>query len=285
MQRRRRGTGSGFVWDKKGHIVTNYHVIRNAGVLKVRLADQSTWSARVVGSAPDKDLAVLKIKAPARRLRPISIGRSSNLQVGQTVLAIGNPFGLDRTLTVGVVSALNRQIRSQSNRPIRGVIQTDAAINPGNSGGPLLDSAGRLIGVNTAIFSPSRANAGIGFAVPVDTVNRVVPQLIRYGRIRRPRIGIHVFYNKQFMRSIRRVGVMIEQVVPNSPAAKLRLRGMRRTYEGDLILGDIIVGLDGKPVRNLDDLLTILEKHKVGDRVWIKINREGKLRKLRLKLY
>ncbi len=166
------GTGSGLVWDDTGNIVTNYHVIQNAGAAQVTLADQSTWKARLVGIAPDKDLAVLKIDAPKSRLRPIPIGTSKDLQVGQSAFAIGNPFGLDQTLTTGVVSALGREIESVTRRPIQGVIQTDAAVNPGNSGGPLLDSAGRLIGVNTAIYSPSGASVGIGFAIPVDTVNR-----------------------------------------------------------------------------------------------------------------
>ncbi len=283
--KQRQGTGSGFVWDRRGHIVTNFHVIRGANAVKVRLADQSTWSARIVGFAPDKDLAVIKIAAPRRKLNPIPIGRSSTLNVGQTVLAIGNPFGLDRTLTVGVVSALNRQIRSMTGRPIRGVIQTDAAINPGNSGGPLLDSAGRLIGINTAIFSPSRASAGIGFAVPVDTIYRVVPQLIRYGHIRRPKIGIRVLDNQEFMRSIGKQGLMIRDVIPGSPAAKLGLRGMMQTETGDITLGDIIIGLDRKRIRNIDELLTILERHKVGDLVRLTIDRDGRILHFKLRLY
>src|SRR6185295_3452494 len=184
------GTGSGFVWDTNGDIITNVHVSQNADAAQVTLADQSNWRARVVGTAPDKDLAVLRIDAPANRLHPIPIGTSKDLQVGQSVFAIGNPFGLDQTLTTGVISALNREIESVTRRPIQGVIQSDAAINPGNSGGPLLDSAGRLIGVNTAIYSPSGASAGIGFAIPVDTVNRIVPRLIRDGRFIRPALGV-----------------------------------------------------------------------------------------------
>lgn len=186
------GTGSGFIWDHAGNIVTNFHVIQNADAAQVTLSDQSSWKARLVGGAPDKDLALLRIDAPADRLRPIPIGSSKDLQVGQKVFAIGNPFGLDQTLTTGVISALGREIESLTRRPIQGVIQTDAAINPGNSGGPLLDSAGRLIGVNTQIYSPSGAFAGIGFAIPVDTVNRFVPELIRYGRVIRPGIGVQV---------------------------------------------------------------------------------------------
>ena len=184
------GTGSGFVWDTRGNIITNFHVIQNADTAQVTLADQSNWKARVVGVAPDKDLAVLRIDAPANRLPPIPLGTSKDLQVGQSVFAIGNPFGLDQTLTTGVISALNREIESVTRRPIQGVIQSDAAINPGNSGGPLLDSAGRLIGVNTAIYSPSGASAGIGFAIPVDTVNRIVPELIRSGKVTRPGLGV-----------------------------------------------------------------------------------------------
>ena len=186
------GTGSGFVWNNLGHIITNFHVVQGTSSLRITLADNSEWDARVVGVSPDQDLAVLFINAPRTRLKPIAIGQSANLQVGQRVFAIGNPFGLDQTLTTGIISALGREIDGVSGRKISGVIQTDAAINPGNSGGPLLDSAGRLIGVNTAIFSPSGSNAGIGFAVPVDTVNRVAPQLIRHGRVIRPGLGIHV---------------------------------------------------------------------------------------------
>ncbi len=186
------GTGSGFVWDDAGHVVTNFHVIRGSSRAQVTLADQSTWDATLVGAAPEKDLAVLHIEAPEELLNPVQVGTSSDLQVGQRVFAIGNPFGLDHTLTTGVISALGREIDSQTDQPIRDVIQTDAAINPGNSGGPLLDSGGRLIGVNTAIVSPSGAYAGIGFAIPVDTVNWVVPELITRGRIERPTLGVEL---------------------------------------------------------------------------------------------
>src|SRR5262247_4675204 len=186
------GTGSGFVWDHSGNIITNFHVIQNADVAQVTLGDQTTWKARRVGVAPDKDIAVLRIDAPTNRLQPIPIGTSKDLQVGQSVFAIGNPFGLDQSLTTGVISALGREIESVTRRPIQGVIQTDAAINPGNSGGPLLDSAGRMIGMNTAIYSPSGASSGIGFAIPVDIVNRVVPELIRFGRVTRPGIGVQL---------------------------------------------------------------------------------------------
>src|SRR6266576_815207 len=211
------GTGSGFVWDTNGDIITNFHVIQNADAAQVTLADQSNWKAQVVGAAPDKDLAVLRIDAPASRLHPIPIGTSKDLQVGQSVYAIGNPFGLDQTLTTGVISALNREIESVTRRPIQGVIQSDAAINPGNSGGPLLDSAGRLIGVNTAIYSPSGSNAGIGFAIPVDVVNRVVPELIRNGRVPTPGIGIVAGDETLGMR-LGIKGVVVVRTVPGSPA-------------------------------------------------------------------
>ncbi|MEM1008449.1 MAG: trypsin-like peptidase domain-containing protein [Myxococcota bacterium] len=280
-----KGSGSGFVWDKRGHIVTNYHVIRSASTIRVRLPNRKTYVAKVVGKAVSKDLAVLRIHAPKRSLQPINIGRSNNLQVGQQVLAIGNPFGLDRTLTVGVVSALNRQINSLARRPIRGVIQTDAAINPGNSGGPLLDSSGRLIGVNTAIYSPSRANAGIGFAVPVDTVNQVVPQLIQHGRILRPRIGITPYQDPQMMLSLGKRGVMIHQVSLRSPAAKAGLRGMRVTPDGDVLLGDIIIGIDRYRIRNLFDLQSLLERYRVGQTVIVRVDRNGRILSFKVKLY
>lgn len=282
VYRVRRGTGSGFVWDRAGHIVTNYHVIQGASAIRVRLADHSTWSATLKGAAPGKDIAVLKLRAPRNRLVPIPVGRSSNLLVGQQVLAIGNPFGLDRTLTTGVVSALNRRIRSPQGRKIEGVIQTDAAINPGNSGGPLLDSSGRLIGINTAIYSPSRASAGIGFAVPVDTVNRIVPQLIKYGRVVRPRLGIII--NQQMMGSVGRSGVMIASVRRGGPAEKVGLRGIRETRNGELIWGDIIVRLGSMRIKNVNDMLNFLEKKRVGDTVRITVLRNGRRRTFRIKL-
>lgn len=280
-----RGTGTGFVWDRAGHIVTNFHVIRGASSVRVRLADHSTWTAKIVGRAPSKDLAVLRIRAPRSRLRPIRVGRSGNLRVGQRVYAIGNPFGLDRTLTVGVVSALNRQIKSLTGRPIRGVIQTDAAINPGNSGGPLLDTSGLLIGVNTAIYSPSRANAGIGFAVPVDTVFRVIPSLIKHGRVIRPRIGVIIIQDPNFVKSLGKTGVMIARVSRRGPAARAGLRGVRETPGGDLLLGDIIVAIDGRKVKGSNDLLAYIEKKKVGDSVRLTIERYNKRFRVRIRLY
>ena len=277
------GTGTGFVWNDQGHVITNFHVIQRASTLRVTLADNSEWEARVVGVAPDHDLAVLFINAPGSRLKPISIGRSANLQVGQRVFAIGNPFGLDQTLTTGIISALGREIDSVSGRKISGVIQTDAAINPGNSGGPLLDSAARLIGVNTAIFSPSGSSAGIGFAVPVDTVNRVVPQLIRHGRVTRPGLGVHVADRRTAKRFGAR-GVLIIRVQEGSAAEAAGLRGTRRSKGGRLLLGDVIVGVGGKPVTSLDELSDALDEHKVGEVVEVRFIRDGNRMSVSVKL-
>jgi S1-C subfamily serine protease len=269
------GTGSGFVWDTRGNVITNFHVIQNADAAQVTLTDQSNWKARVVGVAPDQDLAVLRIDAPAKRLQPIPIGTSKDLQVGQSVFAIGNPFGLDQTLTTGVISALNREIESVTRRPIQGVIQSDAAINPGNSGGPLLDSAGRLIGVNTAIYSPSGASAGIGFAIPVDTVNRIVPELIRHGKIIRPGLGIQIA-DEQIAQRLGVPGVLVVDVAAGSAAARAGIRPTRRDTEGRLRLGDIIVAIDGKKVESPNDLFLLLEKYKVGDAVTVSMLRDGR---------
>ena len=266
------GTGSGFLWDRQGHVVTNYHVLKDADSSVVTLSDQTNWKATVVGVEPDKDLAVLRISAPAEKLTPILVGTSKGLQVGQKVFAIGNPFGLDETLTTGIVSALGRTIEAVTGRKIQDVIQTDAAINPGNSGGPLLDSAGRLIGVNCQIASPSGASAGIGFAVPVDTVNAVVPELIAHGRIVRPRLGISPA-NESVARQLGVTGVLILGVAEGSGAAKAGLRGTERDRDGSFILGDIIVGVAGQDVANYDDLVSALEKQKIGDTVPVKIVR------------
>src|SRR5436305_6864988 len=244
------GTGSGFVWDTQGHIVTNYHVIRGAQVSQVTLADQSNWRATLWAGAEERDLAVLHIDAPARKLPPIPVGSSKDLQVGQCVFAIGNPFGLDQTLTTGVVSALGREIGDEGHHPLKNLIQTDAAINPGNSGGPLLDSAGRLIGVNTAIVSPSGTSAGIGFAIPIDTVNRVVPELIRNGRVPTPGIGI-VAGDESLATRLGVEGVIVVRTVPGSPAERAGLRGVDT---GRQTLGDVIIGVDGKQVHRLTDL-------------------------------
>ena len=270
------GTGSGFIWDKTGNVITNFHVIQEADAAQVTLGDQSAWKARVVGIAPDKDLAVLRIDAPADRLRPIPVGTSKDLQVGQYVFAIGNPFGLDQTLTTGVISALGREIESVTRRPIQGVIQTDAAINPGNSGGPLLDSAGRLIGVNAAIYSPSGTSAGIGFAIPVDTVNRIVPELIRYGKVIRPGLGVQLA-EEQLAERLGFSGVLVVDVAPGSAAAKAGIRPTRREISGRVLWGDVIVAIDGVKVESPNDLFLLLEKYKVGDVVNVSLLRDGKI--------
>jgi S1-C subfamily serine protease len=267
------GTGSGFIWDKQGRIVTNFHVISDASRLEVTLADRSSWKAVLVGAAPDRDLAVLQISAPADKLRPIALGESKDLLVGQKVFAIGNPFGLDQTLTTGIVSALGREITAVTGRTIHDVIQTDAAINPGNSGGPLLDSAGRLIGVNTAIYSPSGGSSGIGFAVPVGEVNRVVPQIISKGKLIRPGLGI-TLANRRLTEELGLEGVMVLQVQPGSSAEKAGLRGTTQAREG-LVLGDVIVAVNGKEVKDYDSLRDELERHEVGESVTLSLMRDA----------
>lgn len=277
------GSGSGFVWNKQGHIVTNFHVIYGANAIKVTLADRSEHQAKVVGADPDHDLAVLQIQVPETALEPLAIGSSQDLRVGQKVLAIGNPFGLDHTLTTGVVSALGRTIKSMSNRTIEGVIQTDAAINPGNSGGPLLDSAGRLIGVNTQIVSPSGAYAGIGFAVPVDTVNRIVPELIKHGRLIRPGLGVSLVPDAMARRwGIK--GLVIGKVARGGAAERAGLKGAKETATGRIELGDIVVAVAGKPVTTIDELMDVLEHHKVGEQVAVEILRGNRREKVMLTL-
>ncbi|MBM3222759.1 MAG: trypsin-like serine protease [Candidatus Tectomicrobia bacterium] len=266
------GSGSGFIWNQDGHIITNFHVIQGASGAKVTLADHSVWDAQLVGVAPDHDLAVLYIKAPSQQLKPLALGTSADLEVGQSVLAIGNPFGLDQTLTTGIISALGREINATTGRTISGVIQTDAAINPGNSGGPLLDSAGRLIGVNTAIYSPSGSSAGIGFAVPVDTVNRIVPQLIRQGEITRPGLGVRIG-DDRVLRRLNLSGVLVIEVEKGSAADTAGLRGTRVDTRGGMVLGDIIVALDGNRIDSSNDLLNTLEKRTVGETVKLTIMR------------
>jgi S1-C subfamily serine protease len=278
-----RGSGSGFVWDDAGHVVTNFHVVEGGDTVQVTLADQSTWKAKLVGTAPEKDLAVLEIDVPADRLHPIPIGTAGDLLVGQQVFAIGNPFGFDHTLTTGVISALGREIESAARIPIRDVIQTDAAINPGNSGGPLLDSSGRLIGVNTAIYSPSGAYAGIGFAIPVDTVQWVVPDLIRYGRVMRPSLGVQVA-NPQITAQLGIAGALVLDVLAGSSAERAGIRPTVRDERGQVVLGDIIVAIDGQPVHNAGDLVLILEQKEAGDAVAVTIERGGKQRDVRIVL-
>jgi len=274
-----RGTGTGFVWDDKGHIVTNFHVIQDANAARVTLADQSSFVASLVGAFPDRDLAVLKIDAPKNKLPPLPLGTSKDLQVGQKVYAIGNPFGLDQTLTTGIVSALNREIESVTRRRIRGGIQTDAAINPGNSGGPLLDSAGRLIGVNTSIYSPSGASAGIGFAIPVDEVNRIVPRLIRDGRFQRPAIG--VTGGPEGMSKLLKLpkGVPVIALVNGGPGQRAGLKPFTRGRSG-IDPGDVITAVNDEEVGDFDDMLSVLERYRAGEKVTLTVWRAGVSRKV-----
>lgn len=277
------GTGSGFLWDEGGHVVTNFHVIQNAAAAQVTLADQSTWEGRLVGQYPDKDLAVLKIDAPRKKLVPLPVGTSHDLQVGQRVFAIGNPFGLDQTLTTGVISALGREIQSVTGRPIKDVIQTDAAINPGNSGGPLLDSAGRLIGVNTSIVSPSGAFSGIGFAIPADEINQAVTQIVRQGKVSRPGLGVEVA-SDHLAKQLGLTGVMVMRVQPGSGADKAGIKPTRRDSEGRLELGDVIAGIDDHPVQSVNDLFAVLEQHEAGDLVTLDVVRNGQREKVQVTL-
>ncbi len=277
------GSGTGFVWGEQGYIVTNYHVVQNANKVMITLQDQSAWPAEVVGLAPERDLAVLKITAPKEKLTALTLGDSSQLSVGRKVLAIGNPFGLDATLTTGVVSALGREIESPNQRKISGVIQTDAAINPGNSGGPLLNSLGQLIGVNTMIYSPSGASAGIGFAIPVNTLKDVIPQLIKHGRIIRPVVGFEPAPD-QWTAQSGIEGVAILRVFANTPAQQAGLQGIMRNSWGQLVLGDVVVAIGDKLTPNNDQLMSALENHKPGDSVELHVVRAGKVIKRQLTL-
>ena len=273
-----RGQGSGFIWDNAGHVVTNFHVIQGASGATVRLADGRDHQAQLVGVSPAHDIAVLKISVKDRPPPAVPLGTSDDLRVGQKVYAIGNPFGLDWSLTTGVVSALDRSLPSESGISIEHLIQTDAAINPGNSGGPLLDSAGRLVGMNTAIYSPSGASAGIGFAVPADTINRVVPQLLRTGRYARPLLGVEADegVNQRLARLNKVRGVVILKVTPNSAAAKAGLRAATIARDGTITPGDIIVEIQGQPVDNVGKLIGRLDDFKAGDTIRLGILRNGK---------
>ena len=273
----RRGTGSGVIWDERGHVVTNHHVIEGVQGAYVRMSDQRNYDAVLVGASPEQDLAVLRIDAPSAKLRAVALGTSRDLKVGQKVVAIGNPFGLDYTLTTGVISALNRTIPTESGGMIEHLIQTDAAINPGNSGGPLIDSAGRMIGINTAIFSPSGSSAGIGFAVPVDTVNRIVPQLIAYGRYVRPSLGIAADddLSKRILGEVGLSGILVLKVEQGGAAAKAGLQPARLARNGDLVLGDVILAVDGRAVDSLNALIAVLDAHVIGDRVVLTLYRKG----------
>ena len=267
-----KGTGSGFLWDDEGHVVTNYHVVRGSDFVQVKLADGTEWEAEVLGTAPEFDIAVLKIEASADLLLPLATGRSDNLEVGQKVYAIGNPFGLDQTLTTGIVSGLGREIDSQSGDSIRGVIQTDAAINPGNSGGPLLDSRGRLIGVNTAILSRSGTSAGVGFAVPVNTVRATVPLLISGKMVDRGFLGLSLA-PMQISRQATDEGVLILGVAEGSPAAGVNIRSTQSAEEGQTMWGDILISLNGNRITDSESLLVRLQELHAGDEVVLGIKR------------
>ena len=282
------GSGSGSILDQAGNILTNYHVVERAQKLSVSFGGQKTYAATVVGGDPDTDLAVIRlVEKPREPLTVVPLGDSEKLVVGQKVLAIGNPFGLDRTLTTGVISGLQRPIRARNNRQIEGAIQTDASINPGNSGGPLLDSSGRMIGINSQILSPSGASAGVGFAVPVNIAKRIVPQLISSGQVLRPKLGITTRNVEAFKDQVDLPvsdGVLIWQVASGGAAANAGLRGLTQTENGDVELGDIIVGIDREKVGTSDDLFRILDKHKVGDTVSVEVVRNGKRTTLPVRL-
>lgn len=274
------GSGSGSILDQEGNILTNYHVIEGAQKVAVSFGGQKNYAAKIIGGDPDTDLAVIKlIETPKEPLTIVPLGDSDKLVVGQKVLAIGNPFGLDRTLTTGVISGLQRPIRARNGRPIEGAIQTDASINPGNSGGPLLDSHGRMIGINSQILSPSGASAGVGFAVPVNIAKRIVPQLVRSGSVSRPKLGISTRDVEALKNQVElpvSEGVLIWQVAPGGAAANAGLRGLTQTENGDVEIGDIIVGIDSEKIANTDDLYRTLDKHKVGDVVQVQIIRNGR---------
>lgn len=278
------GAGSGIVWDKEGRIVTNFHVIRDASAAKIVLANKKSYEAELVGASPDDDVAVLKIKAPRDELAPVELGSSANLRVGQSTYAIGNPFGLDHTLTTGVLSGLGREMKSPTGRTISNVIQTEASINPGNSGGPLIDSRGRLIGMNTAIYSPSGASAGVGFAIPIDTLKVIANGLIKNGRIVRPVIGISYLESSQARALGVQKGVLVLDVPEGSAAERAGLRGTSRQTFGSINLGDVIIAIDSDEVTNEGDLFKALDKHKVGDVVSLKVVNSDGERTVKLKL-
>ncbi len=280
------GSGSGFIWDDQGHVVTNLHVIQTASSARVILNDQSSYDAKVVGFSEDHDLAVLKINVPLGvKLIPLPVGTSADLQVGQSVFAIGNPFGLDQTLTTGVISALKRTINGESGRPIENVIQIDAAINPGNSGGPLLDSAGRLVGVNTAIYSPSGSWSGIGFSIPVDTANRVVPEIIRTGHYVRARIGIGLPDEaaQKLLDDHQLKGLVIPYVQPRSPAERAGIIGLSESPDGNVQLGDVILNLNNQPIHSTNDLIATMDAVHPGDNVTLTVWRDGRSRTVQVR--
>ncbi|MBL0691661.1 MAG: trypsin-like peptidase domain-containing protein [SAR324 cluster bacterium] len=268
------GTGTGFIWDRNGTIVTNYHLVSRANEIKVRLSNLEVYNATVIGIAPESDVAVLKIDLPRIKSKPIIRGDSANLQVGSKVLAIGNPFGLDQTLTVGIISALGRQIRSPSGKIVSGVIQTDAAINPGNSGGPLINSLGKVIGMNSAILSNSGNNVGVSFAIPINILKKIVPQLIEYGRVLHPVLGIRIIDDSIASRySIK--GVIVSQVIKGSGAEKAGIKGIVEGADGSFYLGDVIIAIDDYVVQSSEDIYQILENYELEDSVKVTTKRDG----------
>jgi len=281
-----KGAGSGFVWDKEGHIVTNFHVIKDADKAIVTLRDGKKYKASLVGTAPSYDLAVLKIQPLKKILKPLSLGNSRELKVGQTVYAIGNPFGLDWTMTKGMISALERSMHATNGKSIKHMIQTDASINPGNSGGPLLDSAGKIIGVNNMLVSPSGASAGIGFAIPVDTVKRVVSSIIKKGFYERPKIGIMIDgrINALYKHLKQKKGVVVVDVVRNSSAEQAGLKPIYLSSQGSIDFEDVIEKIGGKKVNDIEGLYTILDEYKSGDSIELKISRKGETRSVQLRL-
>lgn len=281
-----KGVGSGFVWDDDGHIVTNYHVVQGAGAARVTLSDsaKTQLEAERLWAEPNLDIAVLSVNVSKGKLKPIVIGTSHDLKVGQMVFALGDPFGLNGSMSTGIVAALGREIKSVTERPISGVIQTTAPLNPGNSGGPLLDSAGRLIGMNTAILSPTGAFAGIGFAIPVDELNRVVPQLIKHGKIVRPFLGVRPVEDQIAHELGVDSGALILKVVPGSPAEQAGLRETTRGANGRIVLGDVIVAVDGKAVKNARDLSRVLGEYQAGDTVTLTVRRNGEEQQLKATL-
>ena len=283
----RQGSGSGSVIDAEGHILTNDHVVSGAQRLTVNFGGDKTYPATVVGQDPDTDLAVIKVNAPRELLKIVPLGDSDKLIVGQKVLAIGNPFGLDRTLTTGVISGLQRPIQARTGRQIEGAIQTDASINPGNSGGPLLDSQGRMIGINSQILSPAGGSVGVGFAVPVNIAKRIVPQLIKNGEVVRPKLGVNTYNVREVRAQVElpvEEGVGVYRVVPNSAAAAAGLRGLQQGADGDVVLGDIIIAIDGEKVSDRNDLFRILDKHQINDTVQVEIVRNGRRQTVSVRL-
>ncbi|MFZ4713931.1 MAG: S1C family serine protease [Bacteriovoracaceae bacterium] len=279
------GAGSGYVWDNEGHIVTNYHVIEKGDNFTINfLNDNKPYKAKVIGAEPKKDIAVLQLLEKPKSLTPISIGSSSELMVGQKTIAIGNPFALDHTMTVGIVSAIDRKILGIGGVKIHGMIQTDAAINPGNSGGPLLNSSGEMIGMNTMIFSSSGASSGLGFAVPVDTIKSIVPQLIQFGKVTRPGLGIGVVPDDVKNRFLGEKGVAISYIVEKGPAEKAGLQGIRQDRFGNMYLGDVIISVDNVEVNSMDDIFQVMEKYKIGETVTLKYKRKNKVESVKIKL-